>query len=559
MDFGKASLPPQSTRVETKLTRQLVREKESCTCHINSNESAVEVEVEMEVWLSLWAVGVCGLLLIYFYSVAWLRPESIRNKLRQQGITGPPSSFLYGNSLEMKKLVMAERSRGGRGVEIKHDYTPLVFPYFERWRKHYGPVFSYSMGNVVALHVSHPDLVKEISLCSSLDLGKATYLKKTHEPLFGEGILKSNGVSWSHQRKIIAPEFFSDKVKGMVDLMVDSAIPVLKSWEETVELGGGTAEIKVDEDLRCYSADVISRTCFGSNYIRGKEIFQKLRALQKAVSRPNLFAEITGLRCLPTKRGREVRRLNKEVNSLILKTVKEEGEGRENRTSQHSLLHAILRSANNSLTYTHASDSFIVDNCKNIYFAGHEATAVATTWCLMLLALHPEWQARARAEAAEVCGGRSLDAHALQKMKTLTMVIQETLRLYPPGAFVAREALQEMEFGGIHIPKGVNIYVPVSTLHHDATIWGADVLEFKPERFARGIMGACQLPQTYLPFGAGPRTCLGQNFAMIELKVILSLILLRFSFSLSPNYFHSPSLRLIVEPEFGVKLMVKKA
>ncbi|CAD5180072.1 unnamed protein product [Musa acuminata subsp. malaccensis] len=515
--------------------------------------------MEMEVWLSLWAVGVCGLLLIYFYSVAWLRPESIRNKLRQQGITGPPSSFLYGNSLEMKKLVMAERSRGGRGVEIKHDYTPLVFPYFERWRKHYGPVFSYSMGNVVALHVSHPDLVKEISLCSSLDLGKATYLKKTHEPLFGEGILKSNGVSWSHQRKIIAPEFFSDKVKGMVDLMVDSAVPVLKSWEETVELGGGTAEIKVDEDLRCYSADVISRTCFGSNYIRGKEIFQKLRALQKAVSRPNLFAEITGLRCLPTKRGREVRRLNKEVNSLILKTVKEEGEGRENRTSQHSLLHAILRSANNSLTYTHASDSFIVDNCKNIYFAGHEATAVATTWCLMLLALHPEWQARARAEAAEVCGGRSLDAHALQKMKTLTMVIQETLRLYPPGAFVAREALQEMEFGGIHIPKGVNIYVPVSTLHHDATIWGADVLEFKPERFARGIMGACQLPQTYLPFGAGPRTCLGQNFAMIELKVILSLILLRFSFSLSPNYFHSPSLRLIVEPEFGVKLMVKKA
>lgn len=86
-------------------------------------------------------------------------------------------------------------------------------------------------------------------------------------------------------------------MQGMVDLMVDSAIPVLKSWEETVELGGGTAEIKVDEDLRCYSADVISRTCFGSNYIRGKEIFQKLRALQKAVSRPNLFAEITGLRC----------------------------------------------------------------------------------------------------------------------------------------------------------------------------------------------------------------------------------------------------------------------
>ncbi|WOL14751.1 Cytochrome P450 [Canna indica] len=515
--------------------------------------------IETQVLLSLCLVGVCSLAL-YLYYIAWLRPESVRRKLRQQGITGPPpSSFLYGNSLEMKRLVIAEKSRGRRQglVEIKHDYMPLVFPYFEQWRKAYGPVFAYSVGNVVALHVSHPDVVKEISLCSSLDLGKATYLKKTHEPLFGQGILKSNGDCWSHQRKIIAPEFFSDKVKGMVDLMVDSATPLLKSWEEMVELGGGTAEIKVDEDLRCYSADVISRTCFGSNYIRGKDIFMKLRALQKAVSRPNLLAEITGFRYFPTKRTRMVQRLNKEVNSLILKTVKEEGAGREQCASQKNLLQAILGSASDSLTST--SDSFIVDNCKNIYFAGHETTAVATTWCLMLLGLHPEWQARARAEAAELCGGRrSPDANALQKMKTLTMVIQETLRLYPPGAFVARETLQEMEFGGVRIPRGVNIYVPISTLHHDPDIWGPQAHRFNPERFAKGVMGACLLPNTYLPFGAGPRTCLGQNFAMAELKVILSLILLGFTFSLSPSYCHSPSLRLIVEPEHGVQLLVKK-
>lgn len=76
-----------------------------------------------------------------------------------------------------------------------------------------GPIFSYSMGNVVALHVSHPDLVKDITLCVSLDLGKATYLKKTHEPLFGQGILKSNGEAWAYQRRIIAPEFFLEKVK----------------------------------------------------------------------------------------------------------------------------------------------------------------------------------------------------------------------------------------------------------------------------------------------------------------------------------------------------------
>ncbi|XP_038980391.1 cytochrome P450 714B3-like isoform X2 [Phoenix dactylifera] len=415
-----------------------------------------------------------------------------------------------------------------------------------------GPIFSYSMGNVVALHVSHPDLVKDITLCGSLALGKATYLKKTHEPLFGQGILKSNGEAWAYQRKIIAPEFFLEKVKGMVDLMVDCTFPLLNSWESKIERGKGIADIKVDEDLRSYSADVISRACFGSSYIKGKEIFLKLRVLQKAICKPNMFVEITGVRHIPTKRNREMWRLNKEIRSLILQVVKEGKGGDKN------LLQAILRSASNGRIGPNTTDSFVVDNCKTIYFAGHETTAVTATWCLMLLGLHPEWQARARAEVAEVCDGRPTDARSLQKMKILTMVIQEALRLYPPGAYVTRETLQEMEFGGIHIPKGVNVYVPVSILHHDPNIWGPDVHEFNPERFASGVHGACQHPHMYVPFGAGTRTCLGQNFAMVELKIILSLVLSKFSFTLSPSYQHSPTLRLIVEPEFGVSLIMEK-
>ena len=138
------------------------------------------------------------------------------------------------------------------------------------------------------------------------------------------------------------------------------------------------------------------------------------------------------------------------------------------------------------------------------------------------------------------------------------MIIQETLRLYPPGAYVTRETLQDMKLGGIHIPKGVNIYVPVPTLHHDPSAWGPNVHRFNPGRFANGVCGACKFPHMYVPFGAGSRTCLGQTFAMTELKVVLSLILSNFSFSLSPKYKHSPVLRLIVEPEFGLDLIVKK-
>lgn len=162
----------------------------------------------MRFLLSLCLILFCSVAL-YFYNVLWLRPQRIRNQLRRQGIDGPPPSFLHGNTPEMKRLVMREKPKGA----ITHDYTPFVLPYFEKWRKIYGPIFSYSMGNVPFLHVSHPDVVRDISMCLSLDLGKTTYMKKTQEPLFGHSIIKSNGKAWVHQRKIIAPELFLDKVK----------------------------------------------------------------------------------------------------------------------------------------------------------------------------------------------------------------------------------------------------------------------------------------------------------------------------------------------------------
>lgn len=484
----------------------------------------------------------------YIFNSLWLQPQKIRKILRQQGIGGPPPSFLYGNVTEMENLVKQEKPKG----PIKHDYTPIVLPYFDKWKKEYGPVFLYTMGNVPFLHVAHPELVRDMSLCLSLDFGKSTYMRKTQEPLFGHGIVKSNGKSWAQQRKIIAPELFLDKVKGMVDLMVESTSTLIETWDDKIKNSKGSADIMIDEDLRNYSADVISKACFGSSYSEGKEIFTKLRTLKRALSRPNLLIEIAGLRYLPTRRNREVWRLNKEVRCLILKVVKD---GKDmGPTTNKGLLWAILHSAGKSEN----TDDFVVDNCKTMYIAGHETVAVTAAWCLFLLSYHPEWQNLAREEVVEVCGKCLPNFNSLQKMKTLSMVIQETLRLYPPTGFLARETLQDMNFGGLHIPKGVNINIPIPTLHHDPSAWGPDVHKFNPGRFSKGARSANLLPYMYAPFGVGRRKCVGQNFAITELKVILSVILLKFKFSLSPNYIHSPCMRLLVEPEFGVCLLMER-
>ncbi|XP_059437592.1 cytochrome P450 714C2-like [Corylus avellana] len=483
-----------------------------------------------------------------------LKPKRLREILRKQGIRGPPPSFLLGNIGDMKKMKSSPSKAQQKGEQvITHNCSSAIFPFFDEWRKSYGSTFMFSLGNIQILHMNDLEVVKEISICTSLDFGKPSYQSKERGPLLGQGILTSNGATWAHQRKILAPELYMDKVKGMMKIMVDSSMALVNSWR--IESEGGVADVHIDEYMRSFSGDVISRACFGSNYSEGEEIFLKLRALQEHMSNKILSNGIPGMRHFPTKSNRETWKLEKDVRALILDVAKER---KEATSGNYDLLHMILEAATSSGFSKEETERFIVDNCKNIYLAGYETTAVSATWTLMLLASNPEWQARVRAEVLQVCGGQMPNVDTVRKMKILTMVIHESLRLYPPVPIVSREAMKDMKFGDIQVPKGVNVWILLVTLHQDPDIWGPEAKEFNPERFANGVSGACKLPYVYMPFGVGPRTCLGQNFAMVELKILLALIVSNFSFSLSPKYRHSPAMRLVIEPENGVNLLIKK-
>ncbi|RRT34218.1 hypothetical protein B296_00055941, partial [Ensete ventricosum] len=297
--------------------------------------------------------GIVGLALFYFYYVLWIRPERMRSKLRSQGIDGPPPSLIHGNILEMRKILREERKKKAQeeecGPSVTASYVSALFPYLTRWRKRYakscllehpGPIFMYSTGSMQTLHVSHPDLVKEISVCKSLDLGKPLYLQKDRGALLGKGILTSNGALWAHQRKVIATELFMDKVKVY---------------------------------LYPY---------------------------------------------LPMKSNRKIWRLTQEIRTLILNIVKERKEDISTSSGQ-DLLQSIIEGSTIPNSGLDSAESFIVDNCKNIYFAGHETTAVTATWCLMLLASHPEWQHHVREEVLEVCQGKFPNYDMLRRLKMM--------------------------------------------------------------------------------------------------------------------------------------------
>ncbi|KAL3531004.1 hypothetical protein ACH5RR_010326 [Cinchona calisaya] len=513
----------------------------------------MEVQVLVKIVISIAIIGGVGLFL-RLYRALVSKPEKLRLALRKQGINGPPPTILLGNILEIKRLRSATSKHPTCGAPTEHNCSNALFQFFEQWQKKYGDVFMFSLGNTLILHVTNHEMVREITTFTSLDLGKPAYQAKERGALLGNGVLTSNGTHWSRQRKILAPELYMDKVKGMINLVQESTMTLVNNWNNIIEAKGGIADIKIDQHIRSFSGDVISKACFGSNFSRGEDIFSKLRALQEASSKKVLSTGIPGMRYLPTKSNREMWALEKEIKTLILKVVNE----RKEAGHEKDLLQTVLESAKNSELSQDALDSFIVDNCKNIYLAGYETTAVSATWCLMLLAANPEWQERVRAEVLDICKGQIPDGDMIRKMKLLTMVVNESLRLYPPVSVISREAFKDMKFGNINIPEGVNVWTFVLTLHTDPEIWGPDSYQFKPDRFANGITSACKLPHLYMPFGVGPRVCLGQNLALVEMKILIALILSNFSFTLSPTYIHSPALQLVIEPGHGVNLYVKK-
>ncbi|KAJ9705546.1 hypothetical protein PVL29_003547 [Vitis rotundifolia] len=363
----------------------------------------------VKVFISLALAGVLGLF-FRLYNALVVKPKKLRSILRSQGISGPPPSFLLGNIREFKK----SQSTAVKDTSTDtHNCAAALFPFFEQWRNKYGQVFMFSLGNTQILYMNQPDIVREITTCSSLDFGKPSYQQRELGPLLGQGILTSNGAVWAHNRKILAPELYMEKVKGMIGLITESVDTLLNSWRSKIEAEGGIADIRIDEHMRSFSGDVISRACFGSSYTKGVQIFLKLRALQEAMSK-KIFSGIPGMRYIPTKHNRDAWALQKDVRNLILKVVSER---KELAAHEKDLLQMVLEGAKNSDLSQEATDNFIVDNCKNIYLAGYETTAVSAVWCLMLLAANPDWQARVREEVVEICEGRTPDGDMVRKMK----------------------------------------------------------------------------------------------------------------------------------------------
>ncbi|KAL7101741.1 hypothetical protein ACP275_08G073800 [Erythranthe tilingii] len=420
-----------------------------------------------------------------------------------------------------------------------------------------GKRFIYWNGVEPRLCLTETELIKELLSKHSAISGKSWMQQQGSKHFIGRGLLMANGDDWYHQRHIVAPAFMGDKLKSYAGYMVECTRQMVEGLGKAVEMG--QTEFEIGEHMTRLTADIISRTEFDSNYEKGKQIFHLLTLLQHLCARATRHLCFPGSRFLPSKYNREIKSLKGEVERLLMEIIQSRQDCVEiGRSSSYGddLLGMLL----NEMQKKKSGDGFslnlqlIMDECKTFFFAGHETTALLLTWTVMLLATNPSWQDKVRAEVRDVCGGAPPSPDQLSKLTTLNMVINESLRLYPPASLLPRMAFEDLKLGDLHIPKGLSIWIPVLAIHHSEEIWGKDVNEFNPDRFGSRSSGS---GRHFIPFAAGPRNCVGQAFALMEAKIILAMLISRFSFDISENYRHAPVIVLTMKPKYGVQIRLK--
>ncbi|KAJ1410276.1 Cytochrome P450 [Sesbania bispinosa] len=344
-------------------------------------------------------------------------------------------------------------------------------------------------------------------------------------------------------------------MQAMVPAFLTSCCNLINRWEKLVE-PQGSCEVDVAPEFNILAGDVIARTAFGSSYEEGKMIFELQTEQVQLVLEAYLSIYFPGLRFIPTKKNRR----RYQIYNLVKATLKDMIQKKENEMMKgelkgDDLLSILLQfkgQSDNSLTSEH-----MIEECKLFFFAGQETTAILLTWTMVVLSMHQNWQEKARAEVLDICGKGAPDFEAINRLKIVSMVLHEVLRLYPPVPKTMRYTKCETKVGNISVPAGVEVYLPLILVHYDDKYWD-NPEEFNPERFAKGVSKACKDQIAFYPFGWGPRICLGQNFALIEAKMALALILQHFSFQLSPSYTHAPYDHITLKPQYGASIILQR-
>ena len=366
------------------------------------------------------------------------------------------------------------------------------------------------------VYLSEPSLIQDALVRGADHLFKSDEMKRVLSPALGDGLLTADGASWRWQRQTMAPAFQHARLTALLPLMIKAAESTRDRWLPMP--AGATVDIGHEMMMTTF-AIIIDTMLSGSARLDAAGVERAVSDYLSATPWMFVFALLKAPAWLPYPGSRKAARANRVLRGTLQARVA----ARRGAPSNHADdLLGMLLAATDPQTGRAMSDEEITDNILTFIAAGHETTALALAWTFGLLAKHPECLARLVAEVDAVTGDGPVRPGHIGALTYTRQVIDETMRLYPPAPLIARRVEKPFEIEGVALPVGSVLFVPIYALHRHVSLWDRPGV-FDPDRFAPETAGT-RHRYAYMPFGAGPRVCIGTAFATMEAVAILAVI-----------------------------------
>lgn len=425
-------------------------------------------------------------------------------------------------------------------------------PILNQYLAEYGDHYSFNLGGSAQKGIVSidPHLIQHVLQKNHRKYRKSEIQTKQLKHFVGSGLLTSEGAYWLKQRRLIQPGFHKNKLAALVDIMNEE----IEAYCENIDQLAHTNEIfDINHNMMEMAFRIVAKSLFGANV--GEEELQLLghniTTLQsfiiKLIRQPylNWWYNLSG-------QMKKHLKLGEASKSVILKYIKD----RRQDSGEYDDLLDMLLSARYEDTGEGMTDLQLLDESLILFVAGHETSANALSWTWYILSQRRDVVEKIRAELDDVIGDGKISFEKLPQLDYLRCVINESMRIYPPAWITDRVAMEDDEIDGMFIPKGTMMVLYIYGVHHSKNIW-EQAEEFIPERFKKeNIKGRPSF--AYCPFGGGPRLCIGNSFAMMEMQLIIAKLIQRYDFELIKDQEVAMQPMITLRPKNGIKMRCKK-
>lgn len=447
------------------------------------------------------------------------------------GITpGPKPAPILGNILDMRQGEVFE--------------TLLEF------HKSYGDIVQLELPkNNFVYSIANPESIQHVMQMNNQNYTKGDRIRIA-TPLIGNGLFASEGEFWRRQRRMMQPAFHRKQIALLAEEMVHTIQEMLDRWEPYANSG---QTLDMQNEMMSLTMDVVTRTLFTSSLEPAEvaELGRQITFLLDMITERSQAILPIGEK-IPSAKNRRFDEGVATIDKIIYRLIEER---RASQERQDDLL-TMLIEARDEESEEVMDDKQLRDELVTIFLAGHETTAIALSWSIALLSLHPMVRRKLQNEVDQVLGDRIPGASDYNNLPYTIAVVSEAMRLYPPLPMTIRQALEDDVLDGYTIKANSGVFINIYSAHHNPDVWenpeGFDPQRFLPEQ-------SKNIPRfAYLPFGGGPRQCIGNNFALMEAVLALSMITQRYELNLVPGADLAPYMPGTLRPKGGVPVVIKR-